>query len=313
MITVDGSNFSIVYYKLLHLATNSEEGITSSRNGLVKDLGTAFFEISPQDEFRIPILRGRAFNPFFALTEFSWLIEGSNMLEPLNYFIRNYFQYSDDGETLNGAYGHRLRKFHGVDQIDKAIENLTKYSDTRRVVLSMWSASDLGSLSKDIPCNISIMLKVRDDSLDMTVVNRSNDLYLGVPYNVVVFYLLQCFLASKTGFKVGKQKHFTDSLHLYTKHFDKVQRIVDENNISSIKDTINKYDKVKTSTFINVDHQEVLDRNYESLAPPYKDLFVSYQKFKEVGLNEEVMNLLPKNLLGHSGYLWYSHFSNSKS
>ncbi|WHX25105.1 thymidylate synthase [Virgibacillus halodenitrificans] len=309
MIKVDGNNFSIVYYKLLHLATNFETDITSSRNGPVKDLGTAYFEISNHDEFRIPILRGRAFNPFFALTEFSWLIEGSNMLEPLNYFIKDYFQYSDDGVTLNGAYGHRLRKSHGIDQIDKAIETLTQHSDTRRVVLTMWSANDLGSVSKDIPCNISIMLKVRDNSLDMTVVNRSNDVFLGVPYNVVVFYLLQCFLASKTGLKIGKQKHFTDSLHLYTKHFKRVQRIVDENNKDSINDIINKYENVKISSFINVNHQEVVNREYKSLMNPFKDLFVSHQKFKEIGLKKEVMDLLPDNILGYSGYLWYSNIA----
>ena len=93
----------------------------------------------------------------------------------------------------------------------------------------MYSPDDLNKNSKDIPCNTTIYLKIKDNKLDITILNRSNDLYLGVPYNVFVFYLLQLYIAEKVNSDIGTQTHFTDSLHLYTKDLEKVEKIINSN------------------------------------------------------------------------------------
>ncbi|MGR5963618.1 thymidylate synthase [Bacillus cereus] len=205
---------------MLQFSYHQEEGFKPSRVSEVKDLGPAYFEISA-DDFRLVYLNKRVINPFFALTEFSWILNGSNKLEPLEYFINNYRKYSDDGDTLNGAYGYRLRKYFNRDQIEDAIRQLKENANTRRVVLTMWSADDLSTTSNDLPCNISLLLKIRKGKLDITILNRSNDVYLGVPYNVFVFHLLQMYLAQQIGCKIGVQRHFTDSLHLYKRDIKK--------------------------------------------------------------------------------------------
>jgi len=202
--------------------------LRESRVGLVTDLGQAYFAIDT-DGFRMPLLLKRGFNPFFAFTEFAWFISGDNSVLPLQKVLPDYIEYSDDKISLNGAYGYRLRNFFGYDQITRAIDILKSNPASRRVVLQLWSPTDLGLSSNDIPCNTQVMLKIIDGALNITVINRSNDLFKGVPYNIFLFYMLQVFISRQVGCVVGKQSHFTDSLHVYDKDIFKVKSVVDSN------------------------------------------------------------------------------------
>ena len=125
MIVFTGQNFTKLYYEMLEYVLSKNIPLLTSRIGNVKDIGSAYFEIY-DDDLRLIYLNKRAINPFFALAEFSWIISGSNSLKTLQYFIRNYDQYSDDGNALNGAYGFRLKKYFGIDQVSKSIELLKK-------------------------------------------------------------------------------------------------------------------------------------------------------------------------------------------
>jgi len=69
--------------------------------------------------------------------------------------------------------------------------------------------------SKDIPCNICSMLKVRNGRLEWSQIMRSNDVYRGLPYNFIQFTTLQEVLAGWIGVEPGTYTHYADSLHLY--------------------------------------------------------------------------------------------------
>lgn len=215
MIVISGLSPKLAYLRLLRIASQNIHSATPSRIGPMIDLGCVCVELSGGE--RLITLPGRAINPAFAVAEAAWVITGSNQVAPLQKFISNYDQYSDDGLTLNGAYGHRLRHFFGVDQISLAAAELKAHCDTRRVVLSVFSPSDLSKQSNDIPCNTQIILRSVDGRLDMNVVNRSNDLWLGVPYNWFVFRVIQARIANEAGLLLGIQRHFSSCLHLYCK------------------------------------------------------------------------------------------------
>lgn len=51
---------------------------------------------------------------------------------------------------------------------------------------------------------------------------RSNDVYLGLPYNLVQFSALQEIVAGWLGIEVGSYHHFTDSLHVYEKDLNQI-------------------------------------------------------------------------------------------
>lgn len=182
-------SFNYNYLSALKIAVEPSRKIDSSRVGPVINIGQAYFEIEKNDP-RLIFLSSRKINPVFAIVEGAWVLRGDNRLAPLQNEISDYAKFSDDGETLFGAYGFRLRKKFGLDQLREAINLLKNDPETRRVVLSMYSPDDLTIISKDIPCNTSFFLKIVDGALDITVINRSNDLYLGIPYNIFVFGLL---------------------------------------------------------------------------------------------------------------------------
>lgn len=305
MKTFSGENFSVIYYQMLKYGYRQDEPYIKSRVGEVKDLGPSYFEIK-EDNFRLPLLKKRGLNPFFALTEFSWLITGSNKLAPLQSLIKNYNKYSDDGETLNGAYGYRLKSTFGIDQIERAIKGLRKNHNTRRIVLTMWSAKDLLANSNDLPCNISIMLKVRNGKLDMTIINRSNDLFLGVPYNVLAFYLLQVYLSNRIGVKIGIQRHFTDSLHVYKRDIEKIKEVIDSNDEDSLIAISNKISSFNMNSYVNIDHNKIINQDYKNISnKEIANFFMSYSEYRYSKNLEKAIKLLSMNSLGYSGYLWY--------
>jgi thymidylate synthase len=121
----------------------------------------------------------------------------------------------------HGAYGYRLRKNFGFDQLKKAFLALRNNPDSRQVVMQVWDPkrdfpTDLGEpIAADIPCNLLSMLKVREGMLEWTQVMRSNDAWRGLPYNLVQFTTLHELMAGWLGLLPGSFSVFSDSLHVY--------------------------------------------------------------------------------------------------
>lgn len=224
MIVIRGLSPNAAYLRLLALGTQNDWPVDISRVGLCRDLGAVTVELDGGE--RTILLDGRGWNPAFALVEAAWIITGREDVKTLAEFIGAFGRYSDDGQTLHGAYGNRLRHFFGNDQIEQAIEELTKFPLSRRVVLSLYAPTDLGLDSKDIPCNTQVALRRVKDRLEMTVFNRSNDLWLGVPYNWFVFRVLQQMISDRLDIPCGVQRHVSSCVHLYEVNVEAANRVV---------------------------------------------------------------------------------------
>lgn len=202
---------------------------------------------------RIISLPGRNINPFFLVAEILWILSGKEDVETLSLFNENISQFSDDGFFFHGAYGSRLRHFGksfeiktsilnsvfendvendkkillhlhkekeeiNIDQLKQIFLLLKKENNTRRAVASIWNPiQDLNKDSKDLPCNDLLMFKIRDNKLDLTVINRSNDLHWGLPTNYFQFSFILEVMSYCLGdeIEIGKQIHYIDSLHIY--------------------------------------------------------------------------------------------------
>jgi thymidylate synthase len=66
-------------------------------------------------------------------------------------------------------------------------------------------------------------LKLRSSRLEWMQVMRSNDLFRGLPHNIVQFTALQDMVAGWLGVDVGSYHHVTDSLHVYERDLDAVR------------------------------------------------------------------------------------------
>lgn len=168
---------------------------------------------------RVLFNQARDCNPFFHLFEALWMLAGRNDVGPLAYYNPRMLEYSDDGETLHGAYGHRWKD---EDQLERIVRGLKENPNCRRQVLSIWSPwFDLGADSRDLPCNTHVYFFQDGISrLGMTVCNRSNDLIWGMlGANFVHFSILQEYMAACIGWEVGRYHQITNNLHVYTKQW----------------------------------------------------------------------------------------------
>jgi thymidylate synthase len=306
-----GKDINSVYLDALSFAINSNHSITNSRAGDVYDLGQVYFEFSEPIN-QILLLRGRKFNPYFALIEAAWVLSGSDKLEPLEKIISKYSKFSDDGIILNGAYGYRMRYAFEIDQLEELIKLLISEPNTRRAVITLYTPTDLlNKNSSDIPCNTTLYFKIKNGKLDITVINRSNDIFLGIPYNVFVFNVILKYVAHRVGVGTGVQRHFTDCLHLYVEHIDKVKEIIGCNSMSEIQIWQNRTDDSEELLRGIIDsYNEIAVFDIDRIVNPYvKGIIKDYLKYKESNDVSFLFSTLPRDTFGLSAYLWVNALS----
>lgn len=198
-----------------------------SRNGEVMMIDEPVTITYTKPRERILWNAARDANPFLHMFEALWMLAGRNDLAPMAYYAKQFQEYSDDGLTLNGAYGKRWRHLYyssgdiydELDQLEILIDHLRRKPSSRRAVLQMWNAQDdllKVESSKDTCCNLCVMFAQREGRLDMTVINRSNDMIWGaLGANYVHFGFLQEYVACALGVEVGCYNQVTNNLHVY--------------------------------------------------------------------------------------------------
>ena len=173
--------------------------------------------------------RTPSINPAFAIAEIVWIITGRNDSAFLNYFNRQLPKYAGHNETYHGAYGYRLRYNLGIDQLERAYKVLKAKPSSRQVVLQIWDGridlpDDVGKeVSTDIPCNIVSILKVRRGKLEWMQIMRSNDVFRGLPYNIVQFTTVQEVMAGWLDLELGEYNQISNSLHVYQRDLEHIQ------------------------------------------------------------------------------------------
>jgi len=191
----------------------------------------------------------------FGLAEACWILSGSDDAQLIAKFNKNMLNYSDDGKTMWGAYGPRL-----MGQLPHVLATLKRDPDSRQAIALSWRPQvagfgetshfdeslheagivdlDYGShlpewdgaswLSKDIPCTISWHFMIRSGRLSLTVFMRSNDVWLGLPYDLLSFTTVQRVVASYLGVEPGPYHHVVSNLHLYEPQFEDAERLMQE-------------------------------------------------------------------------------------
>ena len=223
MKVISGRNVNELF-QIATMSFRSPEDLLAqdSRNGEVLSFPTPVTSVYKYPDERVLFSPERNCNPFFHFIEGLWMIEGRDDLGTLTMFAKKMADFSDDGEHVNGAYGYRWREWFGRDQLSKVIDLLKQNPLDRRIVLQMWDPfRDLGSDSKDVPCNTQVYFRCVNDALDMTVTNRSNDMIWGMyGANAVHFSMVQEYVASMVGMKMGKYYQVSNNAHIYKEVWD---------------------------------------------------------------------------------------------
>jgi thymidylate synthase len=232
------------YIDVLKLLKN-EGLIVSPRGQETKELQPFIHHIAHADR-RLCSVPGRKANPFFNMAENMWILDGAGDHEwvcSFNNKLKEY-QLDNDQTDFNAPYGRRIRFYNRhrkgedisinpyvkvstnaiatmaqIDQLHHCYLSLRKDPFSRQAVVSLWNPlfDNFYHETKDRPCNTTIYFKIRDNRLNMTVCNRSNDIHLGLyGVNFVQFTHIQEFMAAALGVGLGQYVHISDSLHYYT-------------------------------------------------------------------------------------------------
>lgn len=189
--------------------------------------------------------------------EMLWYICGRNDIDFIHKFSTFWSRLSDDGITCNSAYGDILFKRHGFNQVEKIIELLKNDKDSRRAVLNFNVPNKNVIETNDEICTIALVLKVKDNRLDCTGIMRSNDIYLGLPYDVAFFTSIQKYIANKLSLKYGKYTHFVTNLHLYNRDIENINEVLLKDYWPNIKFDYEKmmlYSNYLESLTVNSEH-----------------------------------------------------------
>lgn len=166
----------------------------------------------------------RVINPAFAVAEALWILSGSD--DPWIYLYNaRLADYADDGRLM-GAYGPRLRRWHGTtDQLAQARQALASDPGTRRAVIQLYDPEADARGYKDVPCTLGYRFFLREGLLHMHTTMRSQDLWLGFCYDIFTATILQELLAGWLGAGLGSYRLSIDSLHLYAHDIPKAEQV----------------------------------------------------------------------------------------
>jgi len=167
----------------------------------------------------------------YGAAEVLWYLFGSPKIKMIKAYAPQYARFAENGIAF-GAYGHRWK--YGVypshlpqhqSQITALIELLKKKPSSRQAVVTMYNSCDLlygiTGEHKDIPCTLSLQFLIRDAKLNLIATMRSNDAWLGLPYDVFAFTTLQKIIADEIGIQPGVYIHQAGSEHIYDRNFEK--------------------------------------------------------------------------------------------
>jgi len=165
---------------------------------------------------------------FAAIAETVWVIAGRADIEFLTRYVKRAPEFSDDGVQWRAGYGPRLRDWDGtVDQLAAVVAELQANPESRRAVISLFDPSNDLVPTKDVPCTNWLQFVLRDGVLSLAVTVRSNDLFWGFSgINTFEWSVLHEMVASWLGASVGAVTFFIGSLHVYERHFARIEQIL---------------------------------------------------------------------------------------
>lgn len=173
-------------------------------------------------------------------SELLWFLEGSsddNRLKALNGSERTI--WTDNAEAdfwkpkaafpgdLGRIYGVQWRKWQGpngntIDQIKNVIEKLKKDPSDRRLVVTAWNPGEINDMALP-PCHMIFQFFAANGKLSLHMLQRSCDMFLGVPFNIASYALLLSMVAHVVDMKPHEVVLTLNDAHIYHDHFDAVK------------------------------------------------------------------------------------------
>ena len=159
----------------------------------------------------------------YAIGELLWYNSCNPTWKTIYPYSKFWKGISDDGSTVNSNYGWCIRKKYGFDQWEMVKKLLQSNANSRQAIIHIKEARNpLDNPTKDLNCTIALQFLLRNNKLDLIVTMRSNDIWLGLPYDLFNFTCMQIQMAMELGVDIGTYYHNAGSLHIYKEDVNKL-------------------------------------------------------------------------------------------
>ena len=245
---------SYINYETQYLSALREilyKGIVSdARNGRTLKLPNLVFNVDLWKEF--PILTTKKVYYKTAIKELLWMFrdQSNDVTKLQEQNVHIWDKWVDENNTIGKSYGYQV---NNCNQFDKLLDDLKNNNQSRRMVVDLWNVRDLPEMTLE-PCVFCTIWDVCDMSttanrciveagdsiyptpdkyLNMTLVQRSGDMPVGVPFDILEYSILLSMVANVTGLKPGRLTHIITNAHIYANQIsgvlDQLSRLPMEN------------------------------------------------------------------------------------
>ena len=188
-----------------------------------------------------PLLTTKKLHIRSILHELLWFLSGETNIQYLqDNGVSIWNDWATESGELGPVYGAQWRRWQGADgqvfdQVATLVDGLKNNPDSRRHIISGWNVALLPDESKKPwenaeaglmalpPCHLLYQFYVADGKLSASLYIRSNDLFLGNPYNTASLAFLTHMLAQQCDLDVGEIVMSIGDAHIYTNHFEQVK------------------------------------------------------------------------------------------
>ncbi len=175
-----------------------------------------------------PLLTTKKLHTKSIIHELLWFLKGHTNIHYLKENgVSIWDEWADENGELGPVYGYQWRSWPAtdgrhIDQITKVVDMIKKNPDSRRLIVSAWNVADIDQM-KLPPCHAFFQFYVADNKLSCQLYQRSADIFLGVPFNIASYALLNLMVAQVCGLEPGEFVHTLGDAHLYTNHLDQAK------------------------------------------------------------------------------------------
>ena len=156
------------------------------------------------------------------MIEWDWYMSQNRSVEDIKKIAKIWDKMHNGNNIVNSNYGYQWNR---NGQLDYVIEELKRNNNSRRAVISIYDGKEHLDYKFDTPCTLNITFNIFNNKLNMSVLMRSNDLWYGFCNDQYCFSNLQKYVSDKLNLNIGTYFHFSNNLHIYNKHFKKLNTL----------------------------------------------------------------------------------------
>ena len=175
-----------------------------------------------------PVLTTKKLHLRSIIHELLWFLQGDTNIRYLKENgVSIWDEWADEEGNLGPVYGYQWRSWPApdgrhIDQIATVVEQIKNNPNSRRMIVSAWNPALVDDMALP-PCHAMFQFYVADGKLSCQLYQRSADIFLGVPFNIASYALLNMMVAQVCGLQAGEFIHTLGDAHLYSNHFEQAR------------------------------------------------------------------------------------------